>query len=247
MDATTWWRLGRLRPRLKLGVAAAQVVAALAAIYLANVVSGMLFSDAPSCAPSRGSRVTSRARRPLWLADALEAAGIAATTQPSWPWLKSNPTEVFKAARQVCEISSFAILASASTFGVFVMDHVSVCSLVALQTTVAAALLAIVSTWAVENSFSSLIGMLATIAVGMAIEGTLAAVPLFVACGRAGSWLLGHMGMRHTVHVPTESQCISNGSKVLTAVTHPNEYMTDTEDGDSSSSDDEDQRRSLAQ
>jgi len=237
MDATRW----RLWPRPQSGVAASRMIAALAAICLASIISGTIFSDeAPSCAPSRGAGLTYRTRpRPLWLANALEAAGITATTRPNWPWTKERPTEAFSTARYFGEKSVFTFLASLSTHGALAMDRASVCRLVALQVTMAVALLAIVSTWTVEDSFTGFIALLAMITVGMVIEGALAAVPLIFVCGRAGFWLLGCIGVRHQEHAPTELQCLS-AYKVTAVSTHPGEPTSDTDEGNSSSSDDED-------
>jgi len=107
------------------------------------MIAGSLFSnESPHCAPSRDAVTT--ARRPEWLAQTFDAAGIPASIKRSRPWWadelpwrsRETPTSAFELTRQVGKMVTFCAVAGVGVIGAFTMPTHHVLQLCGAMTAV---------------------------------------------------------------------------------------------------------------
>lgn len=163
----------------------------------------MFSNETPNCAPSRD--VTMSARRPVWLADAFDSAGIAATVStpaPWWAWRQEpeTPTFAFEATRQVGQIVVFAVLAAFGVYGAASMPKIIVNCLLATMAAVVIATCGIVwlmlkdTTDGIIEAFVVCCLVAFVVMSGAAAGGILAAAPIL--WGFVGALLRGLVGAR---------------------------------------------------
>lgn len=169
-----------------------------------HALADSLFSEeVPYCSPSRNAETT--VRRPQWLAERFDAAGIPATQKQRQereafaPWIRRPreiPTLAFEATRQIGRWATFGLMASAGVYGAFTMPEARVHCLNWALVAVIFVTLSVIATMLSQNAdggFFDTIALYVAVAavawLGVAIIGVLLALPIF--WGAVGAYLNG--------------------------------------------------------